>query len=404
MTKKDIVFLCQFFYPEHNSSATLPFDTAEYLASHDFSVDALVGYPKEYSTESNVPLREEKDGVTIQRIRYAQFDRKKKLGRLVNYFSFTVSAFCHLLKLRKYKCIITYSNPPILPIVPVLANMLFKTKIVFVAYDVYPEVAYASDSIRKGSTIDKGMRWINHLLYKRASCVVALTDEMKEFLLKNRPELTEDRVVTIANWAHEKKTEPTDEAYRNFGYQPGQFIVSYFGNMGTCQEMDTLVQTVEELKDNDKIQFLFVGHGNKKDAIEQRFKQQNLKNVQMHDFLTGKAFEQAVAISSCCVVSLEKGLKGTCAPSKFYSYLQGGKPIVAVVEPGSYLESDVEGFNIGKAVHIGDVKHLASEIDALEAQRNMVETMGRRAAEIYDQFYKLDIGLNKYCKILEKLV
>ena len=46
--KKDILFLCQFFYPEHNSSATLPFDTAQYLANHGFSVDALCGYPKEY--------------------------------------------------------------------------------------------------------------------------------------------------------------------------------------------------------------------------------------------------------------------------------------------------------------------------------------------------------------------
>ena len=54
--KKDILFLCQYFYPEHNSSATLPFDTAKYLAAAGFSVDALVGYPKEYSTDEKVPL------------------------------------------------------------------------------------------------------------------------------------------------------------------------------------------------------------------------------------------------------------------------------------------------------------------------------------------------------------
>lgn len=297
MKKKDILFLCQFFYPEHNSSATLPFDTAKYLAAHGFSVDALVGYPKEYSDVKNVPVHENKDQVGIHRIHYVQLARGKKLSRLVNYFSFTVSALLHVFKLRKYKCVITYSNPPILPIVAVLANIMFKTKIIFVAYDVYPEVAYASNSIRAGSIIDKGMRWINHLLYKRVSCVVSLTDEMKEFLLQKRPELTADRVVTIANWAHEKKTEPTEEAYQRFGYKPGQFIVSYFGNMGICQEMDTLVQAVEQLKDCDDIRFLFIGHGNKKEAIEAKFKQKNLKNVQMYDFLTGKAFEQAVAIS-----------------------------------------------------------------------------------------------------------
>lgn len=41
------------------------------------------------------------------------------------------------------------------------------------------------------------MQGINRSLFKRADAVVALTDEMRGFLLWNRPELSEDRVVTI---------------------------------------------------------------------------------------------------------------------------------------------------------------------------------------------------------------
>ena len=399
--KKDILFLCQFFYPEHNSSATLPFDTAKYLAAHGFTVDALCGYPKEYSDQAHVPLREEKDGVNIQRIRYIQLGRASKLGRLINYFSFTASAFFHLFKLRKYKSVIVYSNPPILPFIAVLGNVLFGTKIVFVAYDVYPEVAYASNSLRPDSIISKGMRWLNHQMYKRVSRVVALTDEMKEFLLEHRPELTADRVVTIANWAHEKKIEATDEAYARFGYQPGQFIVSYFGNMGICQEMETLVSAVEQMADNDKVQFLFIGHGSKKPAIAERFEKKHLKNVQMHDFLTGEAFEQAVAISSCCVVSLEKGLKGMCAPSKYYSYLQGGKAVLAVVEEGSYLEEEIEREGIGRAVAIGDAKGLVQIICNMSLNCEKCRNMGEKALVLYKMKYMLEIGLNKYANMMK---
>lgn len=39
--KKDIVFLCQFFYPEYISSAQLPFDTAAALAKEGFSVGEI---------------------------------------------------------------------------------------------------------------------------------------------------------------------------------------------------------------------------------------------------------------------------------------------------------------------------------------------------------------------------
>lgn len=399
--KEDILFLCQFFYPEHNSSATLPFDTAKYLAKNGYSVGALCGYPKEYSDENEVPLKEHVAGISIERLPYIQLKRTRKLGRLINYFSFTFKAFLHLWKLKNYKIVIVYSNPPVLPFIPVMANMLFGTKIIFVAYDVYPEVAYASNSLRKGSVIDKGMRFINRLMYKRVCKVIALTDEMKTFLLTNRPELSKERIVTIANWAHENKHLPNEEAYEKFGYENGQFIVSYFGNMGICQDMETLMGAAEILKDDARIKFLLVGHGNKKNAIRQKIENFNLTNIRELDFLTGKTFEQAVAISSCCIVSLEKGLKGTCAPSKFYSYLQGGQPILAVVEKGSYLAEECERESIGYAVEIGDNKVLAEKIVFMLEHKTECQKMGERAEKLYENKYAYEVAMQKYEKVVE---
>lgn len=402
--KKDILFLCQFFYPEHNSSATLPFDTAKYLAANGFTVDALCGYPKEYSSEKNVPLRETKDGVNIRRLRYIQLGRWKKIARLVNYFSFTLSVLLRVFYLRNYKSVIVYSNPPVLPIAAVLAKMFFRTKIVFVAYDVYPEVAYASGSLKPGSLIDKGMRLINKMMYKRVDKVIALTDEMKEFILANRNGITEEQVVVIPNWAHEKTTEPTPEAYARFGYSPDQFIVSYFGNMGICQEMNTLMDAVETMKDNDKVRFLFVGHGSKKASIEARIKERNLENAQILDFLTGEAFEQAVAISSWCVVSLEKGLKGMCAPSKYYSYLQAGKPVLAIVENGSYLQKEIIAEKIGGVVELGDSIGAVKEIEKMQKDEVLTTKRKEHARELYNARYDFRNAAFKYRLVFEELL
>lgn len=401
--KKDTLFLCQFFYPEHNSSATLPFDTARFLVESGMSVDVLCGYPKEYSTDKNVPKRETKDGVNIQRIGYLQLKRGSKLGRMINYFSFTLSALLRLFRLRRYKTVIVYSNPPVLPFVAVLGKMLFKTRIVFVAYDIYPEVAYASASVREGSLIDRGMKLINKMMYKRVDRVVALTDEMRAFLLEKRPALCEEQVVTIANWAHEKKPALTDDAFRRFGYTKEQFIVAYFGNMGICQEMQTLADAAEAMRDCRDVRFFFVGHGCKKPELERAFREKGLENVQMYDFLTGKDFEQAVAVASCCVVSLEKGLRGMCAPSKFYSYLQGGKPILAVVEEGSYLQDEINDNAIGKAVSIGDVDGLVAAIRTLADDRVACREMGERSQALYENAYAREIGLSKYAKMIRDI-
>jgi len=400
--KKDILFLCQFFYPEYNSSAALPFDTAKYLASHGFSVGALCGYPKEYSNENDVPLAETVDSVEIKRLKYAQLKRTNKFGRLINYFSFTFHVWTHRRYLKDYKCVVVYSNPPILPYVPVIAKKKYGTKLVFVAYDVYPEVAFASLSLTPGSLISKIMNKLNHRLYGSVDRVVALTDEMKEFLLKNRPELNRERVTTIANWAHEKKVAADHGAYARFGYQYGQFVVSYFGNMGTCQDMETLIGAAKELKDDDRVHFLIVGHGNKKEHVQASTAA--LPNVQVMDYLTGKDFEQAVAVSSVAVVSLEKGLMGTCAPSKYYSYLQGGQPVLAVVENGSYLAEEVERERIGHAVEIGDVDGLVRAIQSMAEDRDACSEMGRRAEKLYKERYALEIGLGKYADMLKNTI
>ena len=398
-TKRDILFLCQFFYPEYNSSATLPFDTAKYLAACGFTVDGLVGYPKEYSTDKHLPLEETADNVHIKRLKYIQLNRVGKFGRLVNYFSFTFRAWCKSAYLKKYKAVIVYSNPPVLPMIPILAKRKYGTKLVFVAYDVYPEVAYASGTLTPNSIISKTMQYINRKLYSSVDCVVALTDEMKEFLLTNRPEINAERIVTISNWAHEKERKPDQEAYQRFGYTDEQFVVSYFGNMGTCQDMETMMQAAELLKNDGRIRFLIVGHGNKKDAIQERITERKLENVKLLGFLTGKEFEQAVAVSSCCIVSLEKGLRGTCAPSKYYSYLQGGLPVLAVVEKDSYLAAEVMKEQIGYSVEIGDSESLRNAIVSMAHDRKLCTEMGMRAKKLYEDRYAYEVAMDKYVSV-----
>lgn len=400
--KKDILFLCQFFYPEYNSSATLPFDTARYLAAHGYRVDAMCGYPKEYSLKNNIPLTETKDNVNIKRLHYLQLARRSKIGRLINYFSFTAAILIRCPVLRKYESVIVYSNPPVLPIVPVFANIFFRTKFIFVAYDIYPEVAYASKTLSPNGTIAAVMRKINRQLYKRASKVVVLTDEMKRFILKNRPEIDEARIETIANWAHEKRREANLEAYEKFGYSGGQFIVSYFGNMGVCQDVDTMLGAIDILKDHPEIQFLIAGHGSKKEIVKEKLR--GNKNVKVADFLLGEDFENALAISSCCIVSLENGLKGTCAPSKYYSYLQSGHPVLAVVEKDSYLKEEIIRKKIGYAVQIGEEKALADAILQLYKKNGECCRMGKRALALYEKEYEMSVALNKYFEMFSQVL
>ena len=73
--KRDILFLCQFFYPEYISSAQLPYDTVLALRDAGFSVGALCGYPREYAEGGKVPTKENTNGIRIHRLKYIQTGR-----------------------------------------------------------------------------------------------------------------------------------------------------------------------------------------------------------------------------------------------------------------------------------------------------------------------------------------
>lgn len=342
-----------------------------------------------------------KDDVSIHRLHYIQFSRRSKLGRLINYFSFTLSVLLHIFEIKNYKTVIVYSNPPVLPIAAIWANRLFNTKIIFVSYDVYPEVAYASGSLTSGGAIAQVMRGINRSLFKRADAVVALTDEMREFLLRNRPELSEDRVVTIANWAHEAPSEGAADARRKLGYAEDDFVVSYFGNLGVCQDETALIQAMELLKDRPHIKFMVAGHGSKLPLIRQAA--EHLPNVRICGFLTGAAFGQAVAASSCGIVSLERGLMGMCAPSKYYSYLQGGLPVLTVAEKESYLAEESVRQAVGLFSETGDGAQLAQNILSLYQSPEMCGKMSKNALMLYTGRYAKSVGLARYAALFEDI-
>ena len=406
--KKDILFLCQFFYPEYISSATLPTDTAIALSNAGFSVSALCGYPKEYNLADEVPLEEVCGNIEIKRLKYSQKKRSNTMGRLINYFSFTMKVAMNFGEFKKYKSVIVYSNPPILPVIPALANKFFGTKVVFVSYDVYPEMAHITKSISENGIISKVMKCDNKIIFKRLEKVVALSSEMKAYLLNCRPALSNEQIEVIPNWFEDKIKQNKINNIKNATLKSikgeGNLVVSYFGNMGICQDMDTIVNAIRQLKDNNKIKFVFAGHGNKMGKIKEIIKEEKLDNVTIYDFLHGQDFEDALNISDCFLVSLTDGLTGLCVPSKTYSYMMAGKPIIAIMGKDSDIVRDLEKYNCGYAMEVGEYSKLVSSIKELHSNSYNRKLMGENCREVFLAKYTKEKCTQQYVDMMKNIL
>lgn len=399
---RDILFLCQFFYPEYISSAQLPFDTVRALTNAGFTVDVLCGYPHEYLDGKDIPVKEEIGGIKIHRLKYIQTGRAGFLGRIINYFSFTFMVLLHILSIAKYKAVVVYSNPPILPWIASWAKVLFGTKLIFVSYDLYPEVATVTNTLREGNIICRLMNHINRCVFHRADSVVALSSEMKEFILNNR-EIGSEKVTVIPNWYEDRGElfhDLTDNRFREM--TAGKYVVSYFGNMGTMQDMDTILGAIRELRDEKDIFFLFAGHGNKMERLKTIVAEEKIPNIVIHDFLHGKDFQDALAISDCALVSLEKGATGLCVPSKTYSYMMQGIPLLAIMDDSDIVRDIEKG--AGLWVRNGEPEQLAQAIRSLRSDSERQKAMRQICRRIYLENYTTEICTQKYVTLFRQLL
>ena len=399
--KKDILFACQFFYPEYISSAQLPFDTAKALRKAGYSVDVLCGYPMEYLDGGDIPVKETVEGIHIHRLKYIQLDRSGFLGRIVNYFSFTFMVLLNLPKLRNYRSIVVYSNPPILPWIVSWAKVLFGTKLVFVAYDLYPEVATVTKTLGQGNPICRLMNHINRCICRRTDRIVALSSEMKRCILTCR-KYPEQAIRVIPNWYADQGVITGNRENNPFrDVTKGRFTVSYFGNMGTMQDMKTLLEAVRELQ-NEDVFFLFAGHGNKMEALKETVQAEGIENIAIYPFLHGQDFQNALAISDCALVTLVQGATGLCVPSKTYSYMMQGIPLLAVMDEGDIV-SDIEA-GAGRWVRNGEGKRLARHIRDMKSDPKTVGQMRKICRRLYETKYTEEICTSQYVSLFRELL
>ena len=400
--KKDVLFLCQFFHPEYISSAQLPFDTAKALQKSGLTVDVLCGYPREYYSGPPVPDEEVIEGISVQRLHYLQPSRSHTLGRLINYFSFTLSVFLHMGRLKQYRTVLFYSNPPVLPWVASWAKKRFGCKLVFVSYDLYPELALRTGALKPGSSVSRLMKHINEAVYPKLDAVVALSSEMKAFLAGNRT-IDPKKITVIPNWYADNGEPCRDLTGNRFARELGnKFVVSYFGNMGTVQDVDTILDAIRLLRDDGSIFFLFAGHGNKMEALKKAISEENLCNARVLDFLHGKDYRDALQISSAALISLEAGTTGLCVPSKTYSYMMEGIPLIAIMDD-SDIVSDIRS-GAGVSLKNGESQRLAALIRGMAADPQGREAMSRKCRKLYLGHYTPEICTGQYVSLFRQLL
>ncbi len=390
--------ISELYYPEETSTGYYLTRIAEGLV-RDFEVNAVSGQPN-YSARGIVaPRRETRNGVSIFRVSGTRLDKNVIPFRLVNMVTLSLSSFWLLLrKLRPGDRCLVVTTPPALPFVSAAASLIRGAEYSLLIHDNYPEILIAAGKLKEDSVLVNIFGLFNRWLYKHAARIVVVGRDMLELVAKKTRGLDVPMFV-IQNWAELETVVPLPRESNTLLAELDlreKFVMLYAGNMGPPNDIESIIEAADQLKQDTRFHFVFLGTGMKKKTTENDVKRRGLSNV---TFLEPRPrSEQRDFLNACdiALVSLVKQMIGVSMPSRTYNILAAGKPMIGITEAGSELARVIEEESVGWVVPPGDPLGLVDAIREAAGDVADLAEKGQRARKAAEVKYSLENAIDLY--------
>jgi colanic acid biosynthesis glycosyl transferase WcaI len=310
------------------------------------------------------PVRLEKEeGVRVARCfipKKPHFVLRRVADYLILHFLMAWAVARHF---RDREVTIVISPPFTLALVGMVARALGRGRLVYNVQELWPDVPRDLGVIRNGAALavlGAVERWI----YRSADWVVAIGPAFaRTIVARGAPEETTSVIPNFVDNSRivpQAKANPLAAAW-GVGDKP---VVLYAGNIGLTQDFDLLLRAAALLEEQG-VQFLVVGGGAARARLEEEISTARPTNVELRDFVPVEDVSDLYGLADVVVVPLKPGHDRTTTPSKIFSAMAAGRPLVACAACDTDLAETITESRAGLVVQAADHVALAEGITSL---------------------------------------
>ena len=203
------------------------------------------------------------------KVLHAWMPRKGKsiLLRMIAWFGFhATSTLAGVLCQFKPDLILTPSPPLTIGVSAWLLGLWHNCPFIYNVQEIYPDVA-VNLGVLKSSFAIKFLQKLEHFVYSKARVLTIISESMANRI--RAKSVPEDKVRVIPNFADINDFRPLPKV-NNFSLRHGlhdKFVVSYAGNMGKPQGLNTLLEAAYLLRQETRIHFLLMGDGSERSSL-----------------------------------------------------------------------------------------------------------------------------------------
>ena len=247
-------------------------------------------------------------------------------------------------------------------------------KLVFNIQDIFPDAAIETGAITNKKIISFAS-WLERTSYKCSDSVVLLSDDLANNVQSKLEQKFHKRVKVIPNFVDTQAITPMSRMtkYRTELGIDDALVVMYAGNVGFSQSLEMLVSAARELP---QLIFVINGEGAARESLKKSA--HGLSNVRFGDYQDVSRLSEVLATGDIHVVPLKRGLGSVSVPSKTYSILASGRPVLAAVDIDTEVPRILAAADAGVCVEPDNSAAFISALRAMTLDPKTLSEMGER--------------------------
>ena len=386
-----LLVLCPHFAPDVAPTGEVMTRIVDELAARGHHIEVVTSLPwylhhrVEDDWSGRLIRRESVKWGRITRVHpFPAADKRNLFRRALSFAGFTMVATGAAMFGKRVDGVIAMSPPLTLGPAGWVASVTRRAPFIFNIQDVYPDVAVEVGAITNRRVIG-ALRWLERWSYARADAVTVLSEDLRRNVAAKTSDPSKIRV--IPNFVDTERIAPASRmnAYRAELGVGEKVIVMYAGNIGYSQPLELVVETARRLEARDDLHFVVNGSGSGRPSAEAAAR--GLSNITFLDLQPRERLPEVLAAGDVHLVLLRKGLAASSVPSKTYSILAAGRPIVASVDSGSEVANLVTETNSGIAVPPGDVDAFVRAVEHYADDASARAEAGASARAAVEEWY-----------------
>jgi colanic acid biosynthesis glycosyl transferase WcaI len=378
----NLLVLCPHFAPDTAPTGDVMTSIASELVARGHRLHVVTALPWyvhhriEEGWTGRLVRHQETEWGRITRVHPFPTDKRNIPARALAFGGFTalVSGMATLSRPRP-DAVLAMSPPLTLGTAGWLAARARRAPFVFNIQDVFPDVAVELGVITNPTVIALASGLVRQT-YLHADAVTVLSEDLRVNVASKIAGRRSERVRVIPNFVDVERIRPTprENSYRRQFGLSGKTVVMYAGNVGLSQSLDLVLAAAAALAHEPHVVFVVNGGGSARTDLER--KAAGLRNVRFVDHQPNDRLPELLAAADVHVVPLRKGLARASVPSKMYSILAAGRPIVASVDPGTEVATVVERAGAGLTVAPDEPEAFTKAVARLVSDPDEAARMG----------------------------